>query len=194
MINIRAAENKDVPKIVQIHLERFSSFFLSTLGKGFLTTFYRSFLKTKAVLLVIEDEGEIKGFAAGSLSNRGFFKNLVKNNFLDFCVRGFLLLFSKPSALVRMFSNANKAEKNNVTFAELLSIATFKNSKGYGKQLLDAFEREVRKATNSSVPISLTTDVDNNDKAITFYKDCGYQVLEEFESYQGRRMYRFIKN
>lgn len=194
MIKIRVAEENDISKIVEIHLERFSSFFLTTLGKGFLKTFYRSFIKSKAILLVLEHEGEVRGFAAGSRSNNGFFKNLVKHNFIEFCLQGIVILFNKPSALVRMFSNASKAEKNNSIFAELLSIATLRNTNGYGRQLLEEFENEVRKTSSVHIPISLTTDVESNDKAVSFYKNCGYEILEEFESYQGRKMYRFIKN
>ncbi|MBV2224390.1 MAG: GNAT family N-acetyltransferase [Cloacibacterium sp.] len=190
---IRKAEVKDLNQIVAIHFERFSGFFLTSLGRDFLKTFYKAYLKNPGVLLVLEDEGEVKGFAAGSRDNRGFFKKLLKNNLISFALFGLKILFTNPKALKRMSSNAGKSEKNNFIFAELLSIATLKNKKGYGKILLQEFEKEIARENKENLPVSLTTDFDNNDKAVQFYKDCEYQVQEIFESYQGRKMYRFIK-
>ena len=192
-MNVRKATSKDINSIVEIHMERFSSFFLTTLGKSFLKVFYRAFLKNPGVLLVLEDEGSVKGFAAGSRDNRSFFKKLLKNNLFEFGMSGVRIFFTNPAALKRMATNAGRSEKNNLIFAELLSIATLKNKKGYGKILLDEFEKEIAKENKENLPISLTTDFDENDKAVQFYKDCDYKVKEIFESYQGRKMYRFIK-
>lgn len=192
-MNVRKATSKDIDSIVEIHMERFSSFFLTTLGKSFLKVFYRAFLKNPGVLLVLEDEGSVKGFAAGSRDNRSFFKKLLKNNLFEFGMSGVKIFFTNPSALKRMATNAGKSEKNNLIFAELLSIATLKNKKGYGKILLDEFEKEIARKNVENLPVSLTTDYDHNEKAVQFYKDCGYKVQEVFESYQGRKMYRFIK-
>ena len=45
----------------------------------------------------------------------------------------------------------------------------------------------------NDLPVSLTTDYDDNEKAVQFYKDCGYEIQEVFQSFQNRKMYRFIK-
>lgn len=192
-MNVRKATKNDINSIVEIHMERFSSFFLTTLGSSFLKVFYKAFLKNPGVLIVLEDEGNIKGFAAGSSDNRSFFKKLLKNNLLEFCYAGARILFTKPAALKRMATNAGKSEKNNLIFAELLSIATLKNKKGYGKILLEEFEKEIAKENMNDLPVSLTTDYDDNEKAVQFYKDSGYEVQEVFQSFQSRKMYRFIK-
>jgi len=192
-MTIRKATKRDIATIVDIHIQRFSTFFLSSLGKAFLKTFYTAFLMYPALLIVVEDEVTVKGFAAVRRVNCSFFYILVMNNFLFFTCQGIQVLFNNPSALRRMASNAGKSEKNNLIFAELLSIATIRNKKGYGKALLNEFEREVAKENSLNLPISLTTDYDDNEKAIQFYKDCGYRIHEVFHSYQGRKMYRFIK-
>lgn len=192
-MNVRKATKKDINSIVNIHMERFSSFFLTSLGVSFLKVFYRAFLKVPGILLVLEDEGEIKGFAAGSKENRGFFKKLLKNNLIEFAFSGVKVLITKPSALKRMASNAGKSEKNNLIFAELLSIATRKNKQGYGKLLLKEFEKEVARENENNLPLSLTTDFENNEKAINFYKDSGYEIYEIYQAYQNRKMIRFIK-
>jgi len=192
-MKVRKANLKDIPQIVAIHEERFSGFFLSTLGKPFLKVFYTAFLKSPGVLLILEDDKVVKGFAAGSRDNRGFFKKLLKNNLIQFGFAGLKILLSSPMALKRIAVNSRKSEKSDLVFAELLSIATLKNKKGYGKILLNEFEKEIASQNIDKLPISLTTDLDENTKVVEFYKECGYDIHEIFESFQKRKMYRFIK-
>lgn len=191
---VRKAIPEDISTIVDIHLLRFSSFFLTTLGPDFLMTFYKAFLGQPGILLVLEDEGSIRGFAAGSTTNQSFFKKLVLKLPLAFALQGIKLLIAKPAAVKRLFSNVGKAEKTSLIFAELLSIATLKNTGGYGKILLREFEKEVKRLHGKDFPVSLTTDFEDNDKAVDFYKNAGYQVQEKFYGYKGRKMLRFIKN
>lgn len=192
-MKVRKATNKDISNIVEIHLQRFSSFFLTSLGKSFLKVFYKAFLKNPGILLVLEDGGQIRGFAAGSRDNRGFFKKLLMNNLFGFTISGVRILLTNPLALKRIAQNAGKAENNKLIFAELLSIATLENKKGYGKILLGEFEKEVARENTANLPVSLTTDYDNNERAVQFYRDNGFEIYEIFESYQKRKMYRFLK-
>lgn len=192
-MKVRKATNKDISNIVEIHLQRFSSFFLTSLGKSFLKVFYKAFLKNPGILLVLEDGGQIRGFAAGSRDNRGFFKKLLMNNLFGFTISGVRILITNPLALKRIAQNAGKAEDNKLIFAELLSIATLENKKGYGKILLGEFEKEVARENTANLPVSLTTDYDNNERAVQFYRDNGFEIYEIFESYQKRKMYRFLK-
>lgn len=194
MIEVRTAELKDIPALVEIHQRRFSSFFLTTLGTTFLRVFYTAFLKFPGILLVLTKQNKIEGFAAGSLDNKGFFKKLLSNNLLGFMKAGIILVFTNPLAIKRLGTNAGKSEKATLEYSELLSIATNKNNEGFGRILLEAFELDVLKNQKRKLPISLTTDFDNNEKAVTFYKEAGYDVYEVFFSYNDRKMYRFIKN
>ncbi len=192
-MKVRKATGKDIGTVVEIHMERFSSFFLTSLGKSFLKVFYKAFLKNPGILLVLEDGGQIRGFAAGSRDNRGFFKKLLMNNLFGFAISGVRILITNPLALKRIAQNAGKAEDNKLIFAELLSIATLENKKGYGKILLGEFEKEVARENTANLPVSLTTDYDNNERAVQFYRDNGFEIYEIFESYQKRKMYRFLK-
>lgn len=191
---VRKADIRDINEIVSIHEDRFSNFFLTGLGSFFLKVFYTGFLKNPGVLLVIEDDGKIQGFAAGSRDNRGFYRKLLSENLFKFAIAGLKILMAKPKALLRIASNAAISEKSDLIFAELLSIATLKNKKGYGKILLTEFEKEITKENIKKLPLSLTTDFDENEKVIDFYIKSGYQIHKIFESYQNRKMYRFIKN
>lgn len=192
MIRTRLAKESDLKVVVDIHLERFNDFFLTSLGKFFLIQFYKGFLKVPGILLIVEDAEKVVGFAAGSYSNNSFFKKLLMNNLFGFFKAGIIVALSKPTALIRIGSNANKASTEVLEFSELLSICTLPNKKGYGKILLKDFENLI--FSKSKLPISLTTDVYNNEKTVTFYKDCGYSIYKVFDSYKDRKMYRFLKN
>ena len=47
---------------------------------------------------------------------------------------------------------------------------------------------------NHGLKLSLTTDYQDNDKAIGFYKSLGYEPWYDFVTYPNRRMYRLIKD
>ena len=193
-MNIRAAKHQDITQIATLHLDRFASFFLSSLGKGFLEVYYRSFLTHPGLLLVLEEEGSIKGFASGSYINQSLYKTLILKNFWSYTKAGMVLVLTKPKALFRIMSNLKSAGGEQMTYSELLSIATVKNKKGYGAALLEAFENHIKAEDKAEeVTISLTTDVDDNEKAVAFYRANGYEVAHVFEGYQNRKMYRFLK-
>src|SRR5690554_4604051 len=124
MIRTRLAKESDLKVVVDIHLERFNDFFLTSLGKFFLIQFYKGFLKVPGILLIVEDAEKVVGFAAGSYSNNSFFKKLLMNNLFGFFKAGIIVALSKPTALIRIGSNANKASTEVLEFSELLSICT----------------------------------------------------------------------
>ena len=194
---IRAATIKDVPQIVNIHMNAFEGFFLTTLGRSFLSFYYKAFVNSKdGIVLCAIIDNEVYGFAAATKQCKGYNSNLIKTNFIRFIGLAFKLLFTKPSALMRLAKNLSK--KSDVVndpedYAELYSIGVAEKAqgKGIGKKLLATIEEKLK---NEGVEkVSLTTDFYNNDSAIAFYRRMGYQTLYEFTSYPNRKMYRFIK-
>ena len=182
---IRVATTKDVPQIVNIHINAFEGFFLTTLGRSFLSFYYTAVA-----------DNEIYGFAAATKQCKGYNSNLIKTNFISFIGLAIKLLFTKPSALIRLAKNISK--KSNVIddpedYAELYSIGVAENAqgKGIGKKLLTTIEDKMK--AEGVEKISLTTDFYNNDSAIAFYRTMGYQTLYEFITYPNRKMYRYIK-
>jgi ribosomal protein S18 acetylase RimI-like enzyme len=107
------------------------------------------------------------------------------------------LLFTRFAALIRLFKNFSKTNSyvtDEGNYAELLSIGVSvkKQGQGVGKKLLLQLEKEL-KLKGCSL-LSLTTDYDNNEKAISFYKVLGYEIYYDFIAYPKRKMYRMIKN
>ena len=194
----RTPKTSESAILTQIHLAAFKDFFLTTLGKKFLNTYYNACLKSAESISIcaIDESNQIVGFSIGCIQAKGYHKRLIKQNLLQFLLQGIVILFSKPGALWRLAKNM---EKNKITiddghYAELLSIAVSPKAKGFGigKELIAQFELEAK--VKGCLKVALTTDFYNNDDVIAFYKKSGYEVFYEFTTYPKRRMYKLIKN
>jgi ribosomal protein S18 acetylase RimI-like enzyme len=178
-------------------MNAFEGFFLTTLGRSFLSFYYKAFVNSKdGIVLCAVADNEVYGFAAATKQCKGYNSNLIRTNLMSFVGLAIKLLFTRPSALVRLAKNITK--KSDVIddpedYAELYSIGVAENAqgKGIGKRLLAAIEDKMK--SEGVEKVSLTTDFYNNKSAIAFYRTMGYETLYEFISYPDRKMYRFIK-
>lgn len=197
MVTIHKASAKEIDDIVSIHKQAFPSFFLTELGTGFLRLYYRSVMKHKdGVLLVCMLDETLIGLCAGTVLSAGFNTRLVKSNFIQFGLESLRLLFTKPKSLFHLMKNMSKVDASvgdNGNYAELLSIAVDPKQQrsGGGRAMLQALELEVK--SRGSKEISLTTDYDDNEKAVGFYNSLGYEPWYDFVTYPNRRMFRLIK-
>ena len=81
MLNVRKALINDVNTIVTIHCDAFTDFFLTNLGSNFLSFYYSCFIESNEGLVVcVEEDGKIIGFAAATKRCKGFNASLIKNN------------------------------------------------------------------------------------------------------------------
>lgn len=189
--------DKLVKEVVDVHLSAFPNFFLSTLGAGFLRTYYRCFVEHKnGNLIVATMDDKVVAFAAATSECRGFNTSLLKKNLFAFGCRFWVLLFTKPMAIVHLANNMTKTSEeveDNEDYAELYSIGTIAvvQGKGIGTKLMERLEVRLKKQGVEKV--SLTTDYVDNDSTLSFYKKNGYEVLYEFLTYPNRKMYRLIK-
>ena len=198
MIEVKPITIESINSVITIHLDAFRGFFLSELGKDFLFTYYNSVRKNdRGVLLGCFEDDILLGFCASTKLSSGFNSYLVKKNFFRFAKTGLLLLFRNPHALLHLFKNftkMNSSISDEGKYAELLSIAvsTSAQGKGVGKLLLSQLEIVLKEMNIKQ--LSLTTDYDDNDKTLKFYKSLNYRELYDFIAYPERKMYRFIKN
>ena len=192
--------NNSVPKgIIDVHLQAFQGFFLSSLGRRFLTLYYTTLMKSpKGILICMFNEAQkVVGFAAGTSISKNFHKEILFNK--PFAYAWILLpkVIFNPAIIFRLIKNMSKnssEERDDGNYAELLSIAVSPRyaSDGAGKKLLNAFEDQVLE--NHCEQIALTTDKKNNEKVLSFYQKNGYEVFYEFEAYPSRAMYKMIKS
>lgn len=199
MIIYRKSAQKESSQIAKIHLKSFPDFFLTTLGLSFLKTYYKTCSNCKdaiSICAVDDDKKTLLGFSVGCYHSKGFNKKLINANLGVYFYQAIILFFTKPLAIVRLFKNLGKSENiinDDGNYAELLSIGVVpnKNGLGIGKELLKKFEFEVKKRGINT--ITLTTDADFNDNALSFYKKAGYKIFCEFITYPNRKMLKLIK-
>lgn len=193
----RELHPEEIKEIVDIHLEAFADFFLTSLGKSFLKTYYKTVLRNKKCIAVCatDEDNKIVGFGIGSELSKGFHKRILCDNLGTYLWLALIIMFTRPLALLRLVTNMDKKyhEKDDGNYAELLSIGILSRYKGQGigKLLVRCFEKEAM--SRNCKKMTLTTDYYNNDSVIEFYKRSGYKVFYEFIAYPDRRMYKFIK-
>lgn len=196
-IIIRQAKLDDLDAIVKIHNSAFTNFFLTSLGDGFLKLYYQSVMRSKyGIILISESDCEVIGFCAGTLLSAGFNTRLIKENLFNYMWQSVKLLFTSPISILHLYKNLTKENPDvgdNGDYAELLSIGVDPNNQGggAGKKMLIALEEEVQK--KGGLKLSLTTDYEDNEKAIGFYHSLGYNEWYDFVTFPNRRMYRMIK-
>ena len=196
-MEVKAMNFDDVLKIAAVHKVSFEGFFLTSLGTEFLETYYKSCLgnSNTIALGLFDDQGSLKGFATGTLHALGYHKMIFLNNVLAFLRTLIGVSIRRPDVIYRLAKNLNKSPNNGDTkdYAELLSIAVLPELKGsgFGRILLEGFEKRAKSLGASK--LALTTDFNDNDGVLAFYKKRGYEVLYDFTTYPNRRMYKMIK-
>lgn len=198
MISIKKTTINDIDAIVSVHEAAFPSFFLTQLGPAFLHLYYKSVMNNKdGVLLVCVMDGKIIGLCAGTVLSSGFNKRLIKANLFQFGWESIKILFTKPKSLVHLMKNMSKEDSSvgdDGKYAELLSLAVHPKAQrsGAGKAMILELEKVIKEKGGGR--LSLTTDYEDNDKTVGFYKSLGYEPWYDFVTYPDRRMYRLIKN
>lgn len=197
MINIREVkydEKKLINDIVTIHLNTFTGFFLTFMGRGFLNQMYTSYCDyEEAGLLVAEEDGKAIGFLAYSSNFSGLYKFMIKTRLIQFGWYSIGAFFRRPSAFMHIISAFLKPgeAKREEKYVELSSIGVDPNikSKGIGSLLIDSLKRKVD--FTKFAYINLETDAVDNKGAIHFYEKNGFVRERMFETDEGRKMYEY---
>lgn len=185
-----------VNEVVDIHMQSFTGFFLTFLGKGFLRQLYKGFIEHEnSGILVAIEENKIVGFLAYSGDLSGFYKYLIKRHFISLGWYAGIAFIRKPKIflrLIRAFEYSNEAKRKE-KYVELSSIGVSpeKEKKGVGSNLIGALKSKVN--VGKYQYIKLETDARNNEAANGFYRKNGFVLDHEYVTREGRRMneYRF---
>ena len=105
-MKIRAVEKSEkdlIKQIVAIHMKTFEGFFLTFMGKGFLTKMYLSYCDhPDSGLLVAEEDGAPIGFLAYSANMSGLYKSMIKKRLFFFAFYSIGAFFRKPKVFMRL--------------------------------------------------------------------------------------------
>jgi ribosomal protein S18 acetylase RimI-like enzyme len=196
MITVRALKLEETRNIAALHQMAFDNFFLTSLGAKFLSKFYGSIIKSHEGIAIgaFDDNYELVGFAIGTKTKKGFYKTLLKNNFVSLSLAASTSLIKNPKNINRLIKSFLTTETSNdsfLTYASLLSICVHPEKKGQkiGKYLLEAFESEIMDHNSG---ITLTTDRLNNDYVNNFYISNNYILTDKFNQSK-REMNFYIK-
>lgn len=191
---VKSEEKELINDIVSIHLNTFTGFFLTFMGRGFLNQMYRSYCDhEESGLLVAEEDGKAVGFLAYSGNFSGLYKFMIKTRLIPFGWYSVGAFFRRPSAFMHIIKAFLKPSevKRDEKYVELSSIGvdpTIK-SKGVGSLLIDDLKKIVD--FDKFAYITLETDAVNNDGAIHFYEKNGFVRERMYETDEGRKMYEY---
>lgn len=190
--HVRTASVKDVPKMVRLHIEVFSDYFLSKLGSRFLSAYYKLVIEYdgSCCLIAMDKEGELIGLAVGFINSRKFYRQMMLKWHI-FIIPTIYGLLTNPDLIARTLVNlkrvTNLSLNNNQTSIamELSSIAVSNRNRGIGTILMKEFKNETYK--KEIYKIKLYTDYDDNRKVIQFYTKHQFRIAS-FDSRRNRRM------
>jgi ribosomal protein S18 acetylase RimI-like enzyme len=188
---------KVIESLVPLHQAAFSGFFLTSLGGAFLRLLYRGFIAhPQGICLVTEAQGQVVGFASGTMNPNGLFSSLLRRHALHFAIAAVPGLLRNPLFATRKCLGAlfyRGETPGGIPGAALLSslaVSPAIQSKGVGHALVHAFAEEVRRRGGKAV--YLTTDESENEKANRFYAKCGFELLDTFKRPGNRVMNRWV--
>jgi ribosomal protein S18 acetylase RimI-like enzyme len=189
---IRKIENRDIARVVEIHLAGFPGFFLSFLGPGFLSLYYAGVSSARegiALVSVGADDVPI-GFVAGAADPRGFYSKLLKRDWLRFSLASAGAIMRKPAAVKRIarafFHPADNPAGDGTAGLFSVGVMPEMQKKGIGRELVVQFLKEAEQRGCGRV--FLTTDRENNDAINSFYKNLGFIIRRQYETKEGRKM------
>lgn len=196
VLKIEKYDRHIVDEIVNIHLDTFTGFFLTFMGRGFLHQMYRSYLMhDESNILIASEEGNIVGFLAYSSNMSGLYKYMIKHRLVQFGWYSLGALFRNPKSfmrLIRAFLKPNEAKRDE-EYVELASIGVRQDCKAKGIGSLMVQKLKDITDFQKYAYITLETDAINNESANRFYCKNGFLLIREYETHEGRKMneYRF---
>lgn len=193
---ISIQDKKIIKSVTQLHLDAFSGFFLTFMGKGFLKQMYLSYIRhnDSGLLCAFDENDFLCGFLAYSYDVSGLYKYMIKKRLPFFAWYSFLAFVRKPTVflrLVRAFLKPGETKREE-KYVELTSIAVSPNasSKGIGTNLIDELKNIVDFSKYEY--INLETDAENNDSVNKFYIKNGFSLRRTFITHEGRKMNEYM--
>lgn len=187
-----------VSAVVQTHLASFPGFFLSFLGPRFLSLYYAGICAAPEGigLVYINSSGLPAGFVAGSSNPRGFYSRLLKRDWLRFALASVGAIIHKPTVIGRitrgLFHPGGNPFGDDVAGLFSIGVLPELQGTGAGKLLVQAFLHEA--GIRGCKRVFLTTDLDGNETANSFYQKLGFSIERQYETPEGRRMNEYWIN
>ncbi len=177
-------------------MESFEGFFLTFLGKRFLKLYYEGVISEPSGIGILRTNEEgLAGFIAGIHNPSGFYRRLLKRDWMRFGLSSATAIARKPGTLPRLLrALARPAETPVGNVVELSSVAVMPchQGRGIGRQLISAFLQEA--SLRGAEYVYLTTDDLDNSRTKHLYENIGFRLYRKYETREKRLMceYRFM--
>lgn len=193
-VEIELASDADLAGVVEVHRRAFPGSLMTELGPWFLRGYYDLALREGGGLFVVSriPSGRVTGFAVGYLVPQSFYRAMVVNK-ARLALSALRHLAWRPMRWRAVISAYRRANRNAESFAqstaELASLAVDPScaGRGVGGALVRRFVSVAR--GSGAARIVLTTEANNNDNVIRFYRSHGFGVARKFTYAQAREMY-----
>ena len=183
-MNIRPATDADLAAVANLHAERISEGFLSSLGTGFLRRLYRRVLRTERSLLLVAAAGdEVRGFVAGVADVGALYREFLWH---DGLIAGALAAPRLARAFPRVLETLRyPAATGDLPDAEILAVAVggMWGGRGIGRELVCAATATFATAGVTTAKVVTTAD---NAAAIAMYRSAGFTSTAAVEVHTGR--------
>jgi ribosomal protein S18 acetylase RimI-like enzyme len=190
---IRKAEHRDVRDIVRVHQEAFPEFFMTQLGARVLHLYYSEAIQWPgACTLVATDGNEVLGFAVGIVALDDYNHYLIRHRFLRLAINALPQFILHPSLLIRAWWSITRPkeeleeEKSHEASITSIAVSNRKQRLGFGKLLLAELVKRLQE--RGAAQITLSTDMENNERANMFYASAGFHLHHSYTTWKGRRM------
>lgn len=197
-IHIVPLSEAHVARLAEIHLVAFPGFFLSSLGAGFLRTFYSGYIGDESAVSVVATgrDGVPIGAVVGTVQPAGFYSRLLRKKWLKFALSAARATLLRPRTIPRIlravtYRGDSPAPDDAMALLASICVDPAYQGTGLGQRLLREWETTAK--VKGSVSAYLTTDAVGNDGVNKFYRRAGWSVSQTYTTTEGRRMNRYEK-
>lgn len=190
---VRPMKATDVRAVALIHEVAFPGFFLTGLGGSFLRHYYRAFPRHEDTIALVAEAipgGDVVGFVVGASNPRGFYRRLLKRQWVGFALRAAVALARKPFAARRLVRGLTHPGRNpgGREVVGLFSVAVAPAAQGsrVAESLMSAFL--ARAAARGARSVFLQTDAHDNARANAYYRRHGFKVQRVITTPEGRSL------
>ena len=111
MGRIRPIQYRDADRLASLHHAAMGQSLWAQLGEGFLASLYRSLVDSPLFVgFVYVEDGEVKGFIAGSLDTSAMYRDMLRRRGQFFLPAAALGLLRRPGLLPRLVQTARYGE------------------------------------------------------------------------------------
>ena len=171
----------DVDAVVDIHMAGMPGYFLTSLGRRFLSLYYRDVVRSKqGISMVLARDGRVLGFATGEFGPGKFYRSLLVRRGLafGFCALGAVV--RRPAILARMwrqvFERIEAPASEKVARLASLAVVPDAEGRGYGLVLIAACIEAICRRGGSAVVLEVLKD---NPTLIQAYERMGFAITRE---------------